>query len=235
MIQVDHYGLHFDGAVPWLLQGRGGSNFVGLNKKTPFFTKGTMCNHLIPLAAPVPDRVHWEFFQSIARDPLVKAMLPIPHLPEDRAFFFEDPYDDLILYLSCLSRFSSPIKPIVKPAWMVKETDIEFEMSRTNVQPWVITKIGPKNQGMVTKIAEASLILPRTVILTGHPDVIVTSPMKRCETSIRDIHLDDLISKPIENLGATVLRRFARKEVIDGDIESRQDRRDRMIGERERQ
>jgi hypothetical protein len=233
VIQVDHYGLHFDGAIPWLVQGRGGSNFVGLAKQSPFVIKGGgMCNHLIPLAAPVPDRVHWEFFQKIATDPLVNAMLPIPREPHERAYFFEDPYDDLNLYISCLSRLSSPIRSVLKPAWMIKPSEVTFQMERTNIQPWIITQATPREQETISRIAKASSYLPRTAIVTGKPEVVATPPMRRSETKIRDINLETLVSQPLENIGAMVLRRFSRKEDILGDIESRQDRRDRMIKER---
>ena len=191
-----------------------------------------MCNHLVPVAAPVPDKFHWEFFKKISDDPLVNAMLPAPRGPKDRVFYLEDPYDDLNLYLSCLSRLSSPIKSVMRPAWMVKPDQAEFEMGRTNIQPWILTQVTMKEQDLVTKIAKSSAYLPRTVILTGKPEVVVTSPMKRITTDIRSIELQNLISQPLENIGAMILRRFARKEDPLGDLESRQDRRERMIRER---
>lgn len=230
MIPVDYYGLHYDGAIPWLVQGRGGTNFFGLKKTSPFVARNGMCNHLIPLAAPIPDRMHWEFFQEISSDPMITAMLPIPREPGDRAFYFEDPYDDLNLHLSCLSRLSSPIKSVMRPAWMIRSDQVEFEMSRTNVQPWILTQVTPKDQDLVTRITKSSAYLPRTVILTGKSEVVVTAPMKRVVTRIRDVDLKAMISQPLENIGATVLRRFARKEDPLGDLESRQDRRNRLKG-----
>lgn len=230
--QVEHFGIHWDGAIAWLIQGRGGTNFVGLNKKTPFYGPKMMCNHLIPTAAPIPDKVHWEAFRKILKDPLTKVMLPIPRPAGDRAFYVEDPYDDLNLYLSTLSRLSSPINSICKPAWMVKDKDVERRLQETNVQPWIITQMDTKHIDILNKVAKSTDYLPRVVIITGHGDVPVSKNLKKIETNIRDFPLEDLITLPLENIGATVLRRFTRKEPIDAEIESRQARRERQIKER---
>lgn len=232
MTQVECYGLHFDGPVGWLQQGRGGSNFVGLNKKSPFDNPKGMCNHMIPVAAPVPDKFQWEPFQKLLQDPLVKAMLPIPALAGKRAFYIEDPNDDLSLYLNCLSRMSAPINSICRPAWMSRPADLEKELSRTNVQPLVVTQMDAKNIGLLNAIAKSTNYMPRTVIVTGNADVPVPPAVTRLDTNIRDYPIEDLMILPMENLGATALRRFVRKEKIDDPIESRQDRRDRLIRER---
>lgn len=232
MTQVECFGLHFDGPIGWLQQGRGGANFLGLNQKSPFQNPKGMCNHLIPNAAPIPDKFHWEPFQKLLRDPLVRAMLPIPALPGARAFYIEDPYDDLSLYLNCLSRMTAPISSICRPAWMVKTPDLEKELSRTNVQPLVITQMNTKSIALLNGIGMATNYLPRTVIVTGASDVPVPAQIRKIETHIRDYPIEDLVILPLENLGVTALRRFVRKEKIDDPIESRQDRRDRLIRER---
>lgn len=232
MTQVECFGLHFDGPVGWLQQGRGGTNFVGLNKRSPFTNPKGMCNHLIPVAAPIPDKFHWGVFQKLLQDPLVRAMLPIPAPAGGRAFFIEDPYDDLSLYLNCLSRMTAPINSICKPAWMLKIPDLEKELTRTNIQPLVITQVTTKHIALLNAIGASTNYVPRTVILTGVPEVPVPSSILKMKTHIRDYPLEDLVILPLENLGVTTLRRFVRKEKIDGEIESRQDRRDRVIRER---
>lgn len=232
MPQVEHYGLFWDGPVAWLLQGRGGSNFVGLREKTPFRVAGGMCNHLIPPAAPIPDRIHWEKFLEIVNDPLVRAMLPIPRPEGSRAFFVEDPYNDLAFHLASLSRLSSPIKGVVRPLWTVKVKDLEKELSSTNVQPLVLTQAEPKGQPVVDAIGDFSMMLPRTTILTGRGDMVVQKPMQRITTQIRNFDIEDLLTLPMENIGAAVLRRHARNEPIDAPMESRQARRERQIQER---
>lgn len=232
MTQVEHFGLHFDGPVGWLLQGRGGSNFVGLSKKCPFENPKGMCNHLIPTAAPIPDKIHWETFRKLLKDPLVRAMLPIPNLAGSRAFYIEDRYDDLSLYLNCLSRLTAPIKAICKPAWMLKTADLQKELSSTNVQPLVITQMDTKSVPLLNAIAKSTNYLPRTVIVTGSSDVPIPKEFQKLDVGIRDWTVEDLVILPFENLGATSLRRFVRKEKIDDPIETRDERRDRIIRER---
>lgn len=235
MIQVDNYGLHFDGAVAWLLQGRGGYNFIGLGKTCPFsVSAGGACNHLIPSAAPVPDRVHWANFLKFATDPLVEAMYPLPGIEGDRTFFFEDPYDDLNVYIACLSRLSSPIRSVMKPAWMVKADEVEYQMGLTNVQPWVITQVTQKEQKLVDRIAKASFYLPRTVVFTGKPEVVASGPVQRTDTWIRDHSLSHLVSQPMESIGATLIRRYGRREALLAPVESLKERSDRKYKERKK-
>lgn len=232
MIQANHFGLHWDGAIAWLVQGRNGFNFVGVNKKSPFKNPPGMCNHLVPTAAPIPDRLHWETFRKLVKDPLVQAMLPIPRPEGSRAFYVEDPYDDLSVYLSTLSRMSSPITSVCRPVWMLKPKEIERELQRTNIQPYILTQMDTKHVDKLNEIAQATNYLPRTVIITGSGDVPVPPRVQKIETKIRDFPLEDLLTLPFENIGSTVLRRFTRKEKIDSEIESRQARRDRQIKDR---
>lgn len=215
MAQVDHYGLHWAGPVGWLLQGRKGSNFIGFRDECPFEPPRTVCNHLIPAAAPVPDRVHWAQFLELLLDPLVQAMLPVPGGPTTRAFYLPDPHDELVLHLTCLSRLSSPIKPVVWPVSMLgTKGAIEREMQSTNVQPLVITQMSLGDQGLIDLIAKTSAYAPRTVILTGLPDMVARVPMKRLTTEIAQVDLRQLMVLPLENIGAAVLRKHSRKEAI---------------------
>lgn len=232
MLPTEHYGLHWDGAVAWLLQGRGASNFAGLRAKSPFQVNGGMCNHLIPTAAPVPDRIHWDRFLEIFPDPLVQAMLPLPNPVGNNTFFVDDPYNDLAFHLSTLSRLSSPIRPIVKPLWAMKVKDFEKELLTTNVQPLVLIQAGTKQQEIVDTIGQMANFAPRTVVITGDPNLVVQSPMKRITSQIRNHDLQEIMTLPLENIGAAVLRRKARNEQLDAPMESRQARRDRQIQER---
>lgn len=223
---VDHYGLHWAGSIAWLHQGRGATNFLGLNQKSPFqVTEAGMCNHLIPGAAPIPDKLQWVEFSKILADPLVSAMLPIPN---SGAFFIEDPQDSLSLYLTSLARLSSPIKPIVRPLWMMRSAEIQKQLLTTNVQPLVFSQATAKDQKMLSEIAKLVHYTPRTVIVTGSADLVVPAPMQRIKTEIRSCDIHDLITLPLENLGATILRRYARKEQLDAPLETREERRKRM-------
>lgn len=235
MIPVETFGLHYEGAVAWLVQGRGGANFLGLNQKCPFEGPQFMCNHLILPAAPIPDRINWTQFLAVARDPLVQAMFPLPHPPGLRAYYLDDPGDQLGLPLGCLSRLSSPITPVVRPAWMVKTTKIEKELKRSNIQPLVLTQMDLKCRDLLMMVAQATNYLPRTVIMTGTPDLPMPQGVTRLQTSLTQEHLEDLITMPLETLGATVLKRFSRNEDLLGPIETREERRDRIARERQEQ
>lgn len=227
---VEHYGLHWDKSIAWLHQGRGATNFLGVNQKSPFqVVDAGMCNHLIPAAAPIPDKLQWVEFSKIIRDPLVEAMLP---LPNGNGYFVADPYDDLSLYLTTLARLSSPIRPIVKPLWTMTSNQVQKALHETNVQPLVLSQATAKDQKLLTEIAKLTNYTPRTVIVTGSADLVVPAPLQRIITHIRLMNIHDLMTLPLENIGATVLRRYARKEEIGAPIETREERRKRLENER---
>lgn len=231
--QISSYGLHWDGSVAWLCQGRGGNNFIGLKAQCPFFVPGRMmCNHLVPPAAPVPDPLQWEAFMKFFPDPLTQAMLPIPNVPGQNLFFVPDPHDDLGLYLSNLSRLSSPITPTVRPIWTVKIKELEKEMNASNIQPLVLVQADQKQQEIVDTLAQMATYSARTVIVTGRSEVVASAPFQRIQSELRDHSINDLVSLPMESLGATILRRLARKEDLDAPIETRKDRRARQLRER---
>ena len=231
-VTVETYGIHWDGQVAWLCQGRGGNNFVGLKGQCPFVVDGGMCNHLVPTAAPVPDRMHWELFSKLLSDPLTQAMLPVPHNAGENLFYVDDPHDDLGLYLTNLSRLSSPIRVVVRPIWTFKVKDLEKELMASNVQPLVLVQANQKSQPMIDALTKLASYSPRTVVVTGRAEVVARPPFRRIKSNLRDFDLNDMVSLPLESLGAVVIRRLARKEPLDGPIESRKDRRDRMIRER---
>src|SRR4051812_47725945 len=77
MTSVSHYGIHWDAdRVAWLLQGRGDTNAMALKVKSPFTvrlqSRNPHCNHVIPLAAPIPHDYHWATFMKVLDDPLVQ-------------------------------------------------------------------------------------------------------------------------------------------------------------------
>lgn len=231
-ISVENYGLHRDGGVVWLVQGRKGNNFVGLKGQCPFQVSGGMCNHMVSPAAPVPDRIHWESWMKLFPDPLVQAMLPIPHEQGQNVFYVNDPYDDLSLHLATLTRLSSPIKQVIKPTWTLKAKQLETELKASNIQPLVLVQTTTKSQALVDTIGKLAMFAPRTVVIVGQPDVVVRPPIQRIETNIRQFDLADLMTLPLENLGATMIRRHARNEQLDAPWEDRTTRRNRQIQER---
>lgn len=230
--KTEHYGIHWDGSVAWLVQGRKGNNFVGLKQQCPFSDGGGMCNHLIPAAAPIPDRIHWEQWMKVFPDPIVQAMLPIPHTPGQNVFFVEDADNSLPLYLSNLTRLSSPITSVIKPIWTMKVKQLEKELFTTNVQPLVLVQANQKSQGIVDAIGQLAIMAPRTVVIVGTPEMVASPPVQRVRTKIRDFDLADLTMLPMENIGAFMIRRYARHEALDAPWETREDRRNRHIQER---
>jgi hypothetical protein len=162
-------------------------------------------------------------------DPLVRATLPIPN---GGGFYIADPYDDLSLYLTSLARLSSPIKPIVKPLWTMTSNQIQKALRETNVQPLILSQATAKDQKLMSEVAKLINYTPRTVIVTGSADLVVPAPMQRITTEVRSMNIHDLLTLPLENLGATILRRYARKEDIDAPLESRDERRKRLTDER---
>jgi hypothetical protein len=210
---VPCYGLHQEKNIWWLVQGRGSSNFLGLKDDVPFEGPKRACNHLIPAAAPVPDRIQWERFLEYFNDPLVQAMLP---LPGKRGVFLTDPEDTLGLLLITLSRLSSPITSIVKPAWMLTEGVLKREQQASNIQPLVLIQCTPKQQRLVDQIASGINYQPRPMVLTGDENVIISAPMERITTRIKQ--LDDLMTLPLENIGAFILRRYARRDPLDAPL-----------------
>lgn len=229
--QVENYGLHWDGEVAWLVQGRGGNNFVGLKGQCPFKGPKLQCNHLVPVAAPIPDKLHWNKFEPLLHDPLVEAMFPVPHDAGQNVFFVEDAYNDLSLYLSTLSRLSSPINSVVKPAWSLKARQLEKELVSTNIQPLVIVQTTTKEQALIDLVRKMAAFTPRTVIFTGADDVVVPGPIQKLTTDVRKTELAELMTLPMESLGAFLLRRFCRHEDLDAPMETREERRARMFKE----
>lgn len=229
---VPYYGLHTEGSVSWLVQGRKGNNFVGIKAECPFTVSGGMCNHLIPAAAPIPDPVHWARFMEIFYDPLVQAMLPVPPAPGKHMFFVEDPEDSLALYLTSLARLSSPIVSTIKRLWSLKAKDVEKDLQTSNIQPLVLVQASPRTQVLLDVIAQVGIYFPRPVVITGASEMVVRPPIQRITTKLRDQDIAELMMLPLESIGAFLLRRYARREPLDGPMESREARRDRMIKDR---
>lgn len=218
---VSHYGIHWtDEGVAFLEQGRSGANAVGLRMKSPFNVqlpnRKRHCNHQITLNSAVPSDLHWDYLSQLFGDDLVRAMLPLPKL--DGGVFWLEQSEGIEVFLTTLARMSSPINPIVIPIWMVKAADnIIDELHSTNVQPLILTGVEPKHSSLIADVAKAATILPRRLILVGSPDVIVPQSAKRIRTELSSpdlINIQDFTALPWEQLGATVVRKFMRRELV---------------------
>lgn len=219
---VPHYGIHWDEEqIAWLMQGRGSTNALGLKKKPPFKVQlpsgSKHCNHMIPVAAPVPNDFQWSFFTDLMDDPLVQAALPIPKKASG-AYFVEDPYQNLMWYMSMLSTMSSPIYPCVVPRWTTNERAVVKQLEQTNVQPFFIADVEPKDGAFLSKIGKVAMQQPRKLVVAGDPDVVVPQTMTRIKTSLNNsstYDVNDLEALHWEGLGATLVRKYMKREPYD--------------------
>ena len=210
---VSHYGIHWaPNGIAFLMQGRGGTNAVGLKEKPPFEVRlptGKHCNHQIPLAIPVPHDVHWLYLQQLLDDPLVQAMLPIPKT-DGGCYFIADEANEP--YLVLLSKLSSPIYPCVVPVTTPTPEAIIQELQQTNVQPFSVTRLEAKHSSLIGQVAKSATYLPRKLVMCGQKDVVLPPVVMRIETKLDAFDMNDLVSLPWEGLGATIVRKFMRKE-----------------------
>lgn len=214
---VSHYGIHEKRGVRYLMQGRSGTNAIGMREAPPFAVKlldrKRHCNHQIPLTIPVPNDFHWNFFLEILKDPLVQALLPVPKEGAG-AFFVEDQGPAMLHLLINLSKMNSPIYNVVVPIWTMTQSQIMAELQYTNVQPLVLTMVEPKHSELLSQIGKVAAYAPRRVLFVGTSDVVVTPPIVRIQTMLLNQQYDpiDFYILPYDALGATALRKYMRGE-----------------------
>lgn len=219
---VTHYGLHADDTGVWYLhQGRKqAGNFISLNRPSPFEVvneggRRVACPHLINSSAPMPDKVQWELFLEMYQDPLLKFFLPTPRVVTEPIAFVGDLNNELVMTLVLLSRLSSPIYPVVHQLKNLTFDRIQAELRVTNLAPLVITGLQTKDQYEMERIVTEARRLPRRLILSGDPMLVIRPPVERVQTYLSDFNEVKLHTAPMESLGAVALRRFARGEAIN--------------------
>lgn len=219
---VGYYGFHTDdNGVVFLHQGRAANNFIGLRESSPFsvaLKKSASCPHLINVAAAIPDAVHWSQFSRLFHDPLVQAMLPTPKERGDLIPFIADPNNELAMHLVILSRLSSPIYQVVMPLRSRTKNALMEELARTNACPLVLTGVQCSDNDYMFELAREARTLPRRLLFTGDPAVVVRTPLQRLATQLWDADTLALAALPMESLGALLVRRFARHERLDAEI-----------------
>ncbi len=215
---VTHYGIHWDeDGLAWLQQGRGGTNAWGVKEKSSFSVKlpnrSVHCNHMVQLASAVPNDHHWNTFVQLLDDPLVRAFLPTPK-QDGGVYFLESmgPNEHLILIM--LSKLSSPIYNVVAPMWTMTPSTIIEQLQQTNIQPFVVTDLKPKDSETIGQLSRAAVYHPRKLIMVGSSDVVINANIRRVKTKLHTDHnLGDLVSLPWESLGASIVRLFMRREL----------------------
>lgn len=199
MTRVSHFGVHWDGPVGWLLQNGEATNALGFKQACPISPPRGRCNHAVPAADG-----HYSYGEYLD-DPLFRAMLPVPR--ENRLFFLSSAQEGVVHQLS---QMSSPLGPVVFPAWAVTPRIIQAQMHHSNVQPWVITQVKAKDHRLLELCASLSPYAPRTVVFVGGHDVPVPRGVQPITTRLRGE-----TQAPWELIGATALRRYLRKEPHD--------------------
>jgi hypothetical protein len=221
-IPVSCYGLHTDeDGIVYLHQGRNATNFIGLKKPSPFevaVPKKKACPHLISHAAPVPDHRHWAMFQRMLPDPLVQALLPVPKEYLSLIPYLNDANNELAMSLAILTRMASPIYPVVHPVRKLTKGQVIDELSITNVCPLVLTGVQTSDNSYINELAREARTLPRRLLFTGDPSVVIREPLQRIQSNIWTMDELDMVGLPLETLGALLLRRFARGERLDANI-----------------
>lgn len=212
---VSHYGVHRDSdAILHLMQAPGRSgNFIGLPTASPFKVQtdsSRSCPHLISFSEPGVSKGDWRRFQELLSDPLVKQMLPLPREDGEVVRFFNDPALELLFPLIALSRLCSPVSQVVFPIATLNPRQLSEELSLTNICPLVLIGVKPEHQMLIERTAGNSMFLPRRLVLLGESTVVAAGYIKRETTKIRG----SLNSLPMENLGALILRQYARGEPI---------------------
>ena len=214
---VSCFGIHKYEGINYLHQKDGGSNFVNLKEKSPLTVKNPYgiktCNHMIPTTLSSLDKNDWNLFEKILNDPLIQVLLPLPRSEGKKFYYIDDQMDQLSRYLVLFSGLSSLIRNILRPAWTFKVDDLQKQMSLSNIQALILTQTTTKQQKIVDHVAKLTAYEPRTVLLTGDPDVIATKPCIRIKTDILNISFEDLAKINMQNIGAEVIRRYCRNEM----------------------
>jgi hypothetical protein len=220
---VGYYGFHTDDSsgVTYLHQGRAANNFIGMRDPSPFHVavkKSRPCPHFINAAASIPDAVHWQQFSRHLEDPLVQAMLPIPKGRSELIPFLSDPNNQMAMILVILSRMSGPIYPVVQPLRSKSKIAVLEDLSITNACPLVLTNVQCDDNDYMFELAREARTLPRRLLFTGDPLVVVRAPLQRITTGFWDVDDLSLAALPMESLGALLVRRFGRNERLDAEI-----------------
>lgn len=211
-----NYGVLNDGGLYFLHQGDGlGRNFIGYKGKSPFQVQLEVkraCPHNIHTSTPMPDRNHWRVFMDLYKDPLVSQFLPLPRSYSDPVPFVSGV--DMAILVS-LTRLSSPVQSLIRRMKEVKVKDIEADLKVTNAAPLLITDIKTEHQSLMETLAMIAAFSPRKLILSGDRNMVITPPLTRLNTLLHRWDSEEILSLPLESLGAVALRRWARGERVD--------------------
>jgi hypothetical protein len=98
--------------------------------------------------------------------------------------------------------------------WNIKPPVLLNELETTNIQPLVVTDCMPKDSSLIRQVADMGAYKPRTVVFAGASDVILPPTVQRIQTRLTadDFSQSDMITLPWESIGATIIRKYMRRE-----------------------
>jgi len=218
--KLPYYGIHeSDRGVNFLFQDNFpyGMEFLGLGDKVKSGLSvkhlKNYCPHLVNpyLGRRNLSNKHQSIFDHIFEDQLTQAMLPIPN--GKTYFLSEDALDDCELWITALEKLSSPLHTCSKPIWTLNKSSIFSQMNDTNIHPMVLTGVDSESLELVKQLAILGKTTPRTLILVGPSDLILPREVQRIKTTIfNQISLAELVSLPLEHLGAKLIADYCKKE-----------------------
>lgn len=201
---ISCYGLHWVGDIPFLIQPLGSQNLISPDLPSPLLpqikAKRVKCPHNIDLSrtAPLPE---W------TQDPLVRAFLPIPRQPGEKAKLILDTDNRVSDMIQTLSRLSSAIHPIALPIWFRDTNEGTTFYSVTNLTPMVWLGCQQSNARAVLRHIDLAKSFNRTCLFVARERVWVFDD---CEWIKSD--LPDLRNEPLEAIGAQALKEFMQRE-----------------------
>lgn len=215
---VPCYGIHWDDeGIAWYIDGKNRTNAYGMRKICPFYVTlaggRKHCNHSVPFASPVVSEYAWAAFLELAIDPIVEVMLPIPKEGTQHLYWIDDQRGTLGPILATLALMSAPIHPIVVGSSQLKIGALSNFINDSNIEPLVYLNFPGDRAQHLHDLAGLTVMSPRTVILTGSPEVPVPKSFKRIQPS--GILVQDYIrfaQLPWPQLGATVVKRYMKNE-----------------------
>ena len=220
MQTIERYGVHWASGVAYLHQQHSAVNVIGLKQGSPFTTTAKLrrqtCPHQISANAQLPAASLIDRFLHLVRTyDVVRFFLPIPADPPGVMVLRMQPEWEELHGLQILSRLCSPLTQQTLWAAHHSVETISALLTLTNLSPLVVVAHSYEESERVHELARAAALQPRKLLLVvppGTPLRPTMMPMSRDYEAFRaDVNLGDLVTQPLESLGAMVLRAYMRR------------------------
>ncbi len=234
MQTIDHYGVHWASGVAYLHQQRSAVNAVGLKQGSPFTANPRLlrqtCPHQISTHAqlPAPSLIE-RFLQLVRAYDVVRFFLPVPADPPGVMVLRVQPEWEELHGLQILSRLCSPLTQQMLWAKHHPVEVISTLLALTNISPLVVVAHSYEESERIHELARAAALQPRKLLLVvppGTPLRPAMMPMSRDYEAFRnEVILGDLVTLPLESLGAMVLRAHMRRSWDHETFQAKEDAR----------